>query len=119
MALVEVSGNELVCDVQGADRIWALKSNLRIPLEHVVGAESGAEEAAKWYHGIRAPGTSLPGVITAGTFYKDGERVFWDVHHPESAVAIMLRDERYQRLVVEVADPTATIAAINSAVHAG
>jgi len=28
----------------------------------------------------------VPGVITAGTFYQDGKRVFWDVHHPEKAI---------------------------------
>ena len=41
-------------------------------------------------------------MITAGTFYQEAERVFWDVHHPEKAIAIRLHDERYQRLVVEV-----------------
>jgi len=31
--------------------------------------------------------------------------VFWDVHDPDKAVGIELRDERYARLVIEVADP--------------
>jgi DNA-binding transcriptional regulator LsrR (DeoR family) len=61
------------------------------------------------------PGTEVPGVITAGTFYEHGERVFWDVHHPERAIALSLRDERYAKLVVEVEDPEATIAAIEAA----
>jgi hypothetical protein len=116
-AKVELRHDELVVKVEGADKIWALKSELRIPLEHVVGAEIDEAEASNWFHGVRFPGTSLPGVITAGTFYWHGERVFWDVHHPENAVAIKLRDERYQRLVVEPEDPGATIEAINAAVH--
>ena len=45
VALVEVHGDELVLDAQGADKIWALKCNLRIPLHDVVGAESSADEA--------------------------------------------------------------------------
>lgn len=118
-AEINISGGELVVEVKGADKIWALKSELRIPLQHVVGAESGEQEASAWYHGIRAPGTSLPGVITAGTFYRHGEKVFWDVHHPEKAVAIVLRDENYQRLVVEVEDPAATIQTITAAVKPG
>jgi hypothetical protein len=52
------------------------------------------------------------GVITAGTFYQEGERVFWDVHDPEKTVVIQLGDERYARLVIEVDDPRATVAAI-------
>jgi hypothetical protein len=49
-------------------------------LDHVEGAKADPEIARQWYHGIRTGGTYVPGVITAGTFYKEGERVFWDVH---------------------------------------
>jgi hypothetical protein len=69
--------------------------------------------------GIRAPGTHVPGVITAGTFYQEGERVFWDVHDPESTVVIQLKDERYVRLVIEVDDPPATAAAIRGVLGQG
>ena len=37
-------------------------SNVR----HVAGAERDEEEARRWYHGVKAPGSDLPGVITAG-----------------------------------------------------
>ncbi|HEY8686839.1 MAG TPA: hypothetical protein VIO57_14650 [Chloroflexota bacterium] len=59
------------------------------------------------------PGTHIIGVITAGTFLKDGGRVFWDVHDTDRAIAIHLRDDDYTELVVEVDDPAATIALIN------
>ena len=58
-------------------------------------------------------------MITAGTFYQEGERVFWDVHDPEKSVVIRLRDERYARLVIEVEDPSATAAAIQKAIGKG
>ena len=117
MADVEITDAELVVQVQGFDRVFALKSEIRVPLEHVIGAESGQEVAGNWFHGIRAPGTSVPGVIVAGTFYWHGDCAFYDVHHPEKAVAITLRDEKYQRLVVEVDDPARVIQTINAAVH--
>jgi hypothetical protein len=60
----------------------------------------------------------MPGVITAGTFYQEGERVFWDVHDPEKTVVIRLKDERYARLVIEVEDPPTTVAAIQEALGA-
>jgi len=53
------------------------------------------------------PGTNITGVLTAGTFYQDGKRVFWDVHNPENTVVIALKGERYNDLIVEVADPKA------------
>jgi hypothetical protein len=80
----------------------------------VVGAEVDPEIAREWHKGIRAGGTHMPGAITAGTFYQDGERVFWDVHEPEKTLVIQLRDERYARLVIEVEDPHSTAAAIKA-----
>jgi len=41
--------------------------------------------------------------------------VFWDVHDPQKAIVIRLKDERYARLVIEVDDPPATVAAIEEA----
>lgn len=116
MVNIELTSSSLAVHVEGMDKLWALKSRLEIPLAHVAGVERDEAEARNWYHGIRAPGTSLPGVITAGTFYHHGERVFWDVHRPENAIAILLKDERYQRLVVEVADPDQTITQIRAAI---
>ena len=58
--------------------------------------------------GLRAPGTHLPRIITAGTFYKDGERVFWNVRPSREPVVIELAGERYARLVLSVDDARAT-----------
>ena len=55
---------------------------------HIAGVRADPEAARGWYHGIRLPGTNVPGVITAGTFYQDGKRVFWDVHRPEKTIVI-------------------------------
>jgi hypothetical protein len=109
MVELQISEGKLVVQVQGADRFWALKSTLEIPLEHVAGIRADPEIAHGWWHGFRAPGTEIPGVITAGTFYHHGERIFWDVHHPEKTVVITLRHEKYAELIVEVADPDAAV----------
>jgi hypothetical protein len=116
MAEVELAEDALIVHVRGMDQLWALRSRLEIPLSHVVSAQADPQEAQGWWRGIRTGGTHMPGVITAGTFYQEGERVFWDVHHPEKALIIRLRDERYQRLVIEVDDPPATAAAIQGAI---
>ncbi|GAA2042806.1 hypothetical protein GCM10009839_52160 [Catenulispora yoronensis] len=111
MARVTVDGQTLSVEIEGLDKLWALKSSLTIPLANVRGAtvDPGVAKDSK---GIRAPGTHIRGVITAGTFHIDGERIFWDVHDPAQAVVIELADERYARLIIQVDDPAATVALI-------
>jgi len=66
--------------------------------------------------GRRSERRCCPGVIVAGTFHQDGKRVFWDVHNKDKAVVIELKDDTYQRLVIEVDDPRATVELIEGAV---
>jgi hypothetical protein len=114
MVDLSISGGNLVLNVRGADKLWAFKSSLEIPLQHVAGIRADPSVAHGWWHGWRLPGTAIPGVITAGTFYQDGKRVFWDVHNPDNTVVIELRDERYNQLVVEVDDPNGAIALLQT-----
>ena len=115
MVDLSVSDGKLSLHVRGADKLWAFKSSLEIPLAHIAGVQADAEVARGWWHGIRMPGTNVPGVITAGTFYQDGNRVFWDVHNPEKTIVINLHDERYNKLVVEVDDPQMAVRLIQAA----
>ena len=110
MARVEVVGDQLSVQIEGMDKLWTFKSRLEIPLAHVTDAEADPEVGKGW----RGPGAQVPGVIVAGTFHHQGDRVFWDVHDPAKAVVIHLADERYARLVIGVDDP-ATMAAIRCA----
>lgn len=109
MVEITVADGKARFRVQGWDQLWSFKSELEIPLAHVRDVRADATEARRWWHGIRAPGTSIPGVITAGTFYQHGKRVFWDVHDPDKTIVVELSDERYDELIVEVADPDETV----------
>jgi hypothetical protein len=118
MAEVELAQDALIVHVQGMDRLFALRSRLEVPLSHVEGAEADAQEARRRWHGILERGMWVPGPITTGTYFQEGEWVFWDVHDPEKTVVIRLKDERYGRLVIEVGDPEATVARVNEAARA-
>jgi hypothetical protein len=109
MSRIELTPEKLVVHMERADKLWALKRQLEIPRAHVVGAEPAEDEARRWIHGIRVGGAHVPGVFSAGRFYEHGQLVFWDVHRPERAIAIKLKDDRYSRLVIEVDDPTAAL----------
>ena len=117
MARINIEGDTLVVRVEGLDKLWALKSRLDIPLVNVRGAtlDPGIVSEPK---GLRGPGTNVRGVITAGTFRTEGERVFWDVRDSAKAVVIELTDERYTRLVIEVDDPRETVERIERAKQA-
>jgi hypothetical protein len=122
MAKVQLDSDTLTIHVEGLDKVLALRSRLAIPLTHVLGAEANPEVARRWFKGVKWPGTNLPGLVTAGTFFQPGDGelagwTFWDVHAPERAIVITLAHEHYQRLVIGVDEPDAVVAAINGAVQ--
>jgi hypothetical protein len=116
VAEIELTPTSLIVHIRGVDQFFALKSQLEVPLEHVASVEVSPPEAARIWHGLRVGGTNIPGLITAGRFIDHGEWAFWDVHDPDKAIAIRLRDERYAKLVVGVDDPAATADAIKAAI---
>jgi hypothetical protein len=75
MARVEVAGDQLTVQIEGMDKLWTFKSRLDIPLAHVTDAEADPEVVRGW-KGWRGPGVQVPGVIVAGTFLHEGDRVF-------------------------------------------
>lgn len=109
MTIVSVTEGNLVVEMEGWDKLWALRSRLSIPINHVARVYADSTIAQSWWKGLKIAGADIPGVISAGTFYHHGKWVFWDVHNPESVVVIDLHDERYEKLIVEVADPADTV----------
>jgi hypothetical protein len=114
MVSVTTEGEHAVFEVEGVDKLWALRSRLRIPLAHITSVVANAEQVGRWWHGFKVLGTDVPGLLGAGTFYYHGEMVFWDVHNPSNAIILSLDHERYKKLIIEVDDPPATIARLNA-----
>ena len=115
MTQLEIEDGKLHIKVEGADKLWALRSRLTIPLAHISKVEYDPQVAGGWWHGIKAPGSNVPGVLTAGTFYQHGQKVFWDVHNPDNTIILTLHDETYQKLIIEVDDPMAAENQISAA----
>ena len=105
MVEVSIDGDRVVFAVEGLDKLWSLRSRLAIPLAHVKGVEIDSDQVSGWWHGWKLAGTSVPGLITAGTFYQHGELVFWDVHDTTKTIIVSLEHERYKKLIVEVDNP--------------
>ena len=117
MAELQIVENRLIVHIRGVDKFFALASRLEVPLEHISSVAVNPAEAHQIWHGLRI-GTNLPGVITAGRFLQSGEWAFWDVHDPNSAIAIYLHDDSYARVVIGVNNPELAASAIRAAIGA-
>lgn len=102
----------LLINIEGIHKILSFKSHLNIPLDQIISVEKNPEICKKWYKGIRFPGINLPKIITAGTFYHDGEKVFWDVTNLENSIIINLKENSFSKLIIEVDDPDEAISKI-------
>lgn len=116
MVDLTVKGDRLRLRVKGLDRLWAMRSRLDIPLASVRAARVDTTVARGLWKGVSAPGTHIPGLIIAGTFYQGDKRIFWDVHDPHRTVVIELVGQRYDQLIVEVHDPESVVKMIESAI---
>jgi hypothetical protein len=115
MVDITITGDRIHLNVEGWDKLWALRSELEFPTAHITSVYQDADAARGWWKGFRMPGTQIPGVITAGTFYQTGGVVFYDVHDPDRTIVLELDHEHYDKLVIEVADPESAVAQIRAA----
>ncbi len=114
MPRIELTDQELIVHLGFWEALAACRRSIRVPLAHVRGATD--DEGYSWSDmGTRAPGTHLPGVLAAGTFYKKGDKQFVYLGRNSHPVVIELSDESWTRIVVGVPDARGTAALINSA----
>jgi hypothetical protein len=87
---VKITDGILQLHVSGVHKLLALKSSIDIPLESIETAQVDEAKARAGPEGTRNLGTSIPGVLSAGSFNAGVNRTFWDVHNPENAIWIKL-----------------------------
>lgn len=109
MITIARTENNFTFTVEGMHKLWALKSQLTIPIDNVIDAHQDYDSIQGW-KGWRMPGTSIPSIITAGTFYKGGSKIFWDVCKMENCIIVDLKEEEYKQLIIEVENPSESIA---------
>ena len=84
-------------------KLWALKSELSIPLDHIGKVYKNTNDTAE-YLGLRMPGTYIPGIITAGSYWAAQGTVFCDFTNNDKIIVVELHDEHYHKLIIEVED---------------
>jgi hypothetical protein len=112
---VEVEGSEIVVCLTGWDAIWALKREVRIPLDAIVAVHAGRFEGEGW----RLAGTAIPWTeIRAGRFRKDGRRQFVSFGRRDPVLVVQAdraRGAPYDVVAIELPDADGVAAAIDDA----
>lgn len=114
LAAVQVEGAALVVRLRGLNKLWAFKHRIEVPLEAVVGVEVKAK-LDRMPIGLRMPGTSIPGIIIAGSYRSEGHRSFYAIRRGDDVLVIDLEGAKYERIVVETSDPQMSADAIDTA----
>lgn len=99
----------------GLVRLWALSNGIDVPVTAI--SDVGVELRRGMVKGFRAPGTYLPGVMTAGTFRSRGEKDLWMAGRADTVLVIELHDQRYRHVIVQVEDPEAAVEALRAAMY--
>lgn len=116
MVQIQIADEEVTFNVKGLHKLWALKSAIAIPKEHLVDVRPYDNELDK-LSGMRAPGTYIPYLISAGSFITSEGWIFCDYSRKENVITVFLRDEHYKMLIIEVEDPVEAMGALKNAMH--
>lgn len=112
MATLSVKGLNLCVELTTFERVFGILPNLSIPLDNVTGIRQG--NGILRDIGMRAPGLAWPRRALIGTFrkWKFKDYVVW-TNQPHFIVIDVL-GAKWDRLVIGVDDPDATLRALNS-----
>jgi hypothetical protein len=112
MVRASIIDGKLRLELQGLRKLWVLQSRLEFPLERVRGVRVDPGVARAWLEGLRHSPNGPRRAPTPGTLSREGQRVFWDVAHPDHTVVIAVAGEPYDELVIEVERPAETLGLI-------
>ncbi len=104
MAELLIDDTSLTVELSAAEKLESVHGSLTVPRSAVRGVRAVPDGIAE-VHGLRAPGTGVPGVLVAGTFRDHTGSTFAVCHHRRPAVVVELAGQAYDRLVVTVEDP--------------
>jgi hypothetical protein len=104
MADLIIDDRVVVVSLSAMEKVEALHGDVTVPRSAVTGTRIVPDGMAE-VHGIRAPGTGLPGVIMVGVWRSGTGTTFAVCHGREPAIVIELDGAQFDRIVVTVGDP--------------
>lgn len=112
MADLVREGDSLVLKLSTLEKVEGVHGDLRVPLSSVA-AVTVVEDIIHAVHGIKLPGSRIPGIFAMGTFVSNAETIFAIVHHQNRrGVRVQLRGSRYDVLLVGTEDPEGLVSSL-------
>lgn len=112
MADLAREGDTLVLTLSTLEKVEGAHGDIRVPVSAVESVEI-LDDAIDAVHGIKMPGSRLPGVFAMGTFVSRGGMAFAIVHHQNKrGVRIFLNGTTYHELIVGLDDPESVVASL-------
>jgi hypothetical protein len=99
---LSLTADRLRIEFEWYEQLWAfhLSKAIEVPLSHITRVTT-TEPQSSWAE-VRAPGTFVPGVIKAGTYYTRTGREFWYVTDQKNYLTLELHSDDYQRIVLTI-----------------
>lgn len=116
LARVELADGMLAVRPRGLNRVWAMRTEVRVPLSEVAEVNRDVDRQSV-PSGFRVPGTYVPGLIQAGAYRSKRGRSFWLVGRTPKVTVIECPGGRFDRIVLQLSDETA--AKVQRAVGSG
>ncbi|EDX83863.1 hypothetical protein S7335_1560 [Synechococcus sp. PCC 7335] len=97
---INLNDDVIKIQLEPIERLWSFHISqwIEVPLSHVQSIR--LERPRTSWQELRAPGTYVPGLIKAGTYYTERGREFWYVQGEQSCLCLDITDGYYKRIVL-------------------
>lgn len=102
--------------LSGLEKVEGVHGDIRLPLSAVHGVEV-VDRPLDLIHGLKMPGTGIPGMTAVGTWISPDGKTFAAEHHANRGIVVHLEGQTYQQLIVGSDDPEAVAERLQSAIR--
>jgi hypothetical protein len=101
---IDKEAGALQIELSGTERLLMVRfaRTVTVPLSSIEGVSTDTPESS-WLE-LRAPGTMVPGLIKAGTYYTRRGKELWYAVRKKGFLVLDLKDHPYRRIVLTLDD---------------
>jgi hypothetical protein len=100
---IVIDENVLRIELSSLERILTFHGSFKIPISQI--GEISTDLLPPTWKEIRAPGTAIPGLTKAGTYYTSRGKEFWTLKKNDNPIRIELKNNKLKRLILGINDP--------------
>jgi hypothetical protein len=104
VANLVINDDTMTVRMSRAEKAEALHRDLTVPRSAITGVRV-VTDGMNEVHGLKMPGSDIPGVIMVGTWISRGGNTFAVCHGNGRAIVIELTGQNYDRIVMTVDNP--------------